>query len=187
MLSEKMLGLGNKRSEIREIFEYGKKRAQEIGAENIFDFSIGNPNVPAPGCVKEALISLLDNENPVLLHGYTSAQGSADVRETIAKYIRDTFGAKISAENIYMTYGAAAALTIAAKALTEDGGNDEFITFAPYFPEYKVFVEAAGAKLTVLPPDTEHFQIDIDLLGKALNPSVKAVIINSPNNPSGAV
>ena len=187
MLSEKMLGLGNKRSEIREIFEYGKKRAKEIGTENIFDFSIGNPNVPAPACVKEALISLLDNANPVLLHGYTSAQGDADVRETIAAHIRNTFGAKVSAENIYMTSGAAAALTIAAKAITVPDGGDEFITFAPYFPEYKVFVEAAGAKLTVLPPDTEHFQIDIELLRKSLNPSVKAVIINSPNNPSGTV
>ena len=185
MLSEKMLGLGKKRSAIREIFEYGKKRAAEIGADKIFDFSIGNPNVPAPEYLKRVLIALLENSDPACLHSYTSAQGDVGVRKIIANNIYERFGTEVTADNIYITSGAAAALTISIKAMTVPG--DEFIVFAPYFPEYTVFVEAAGAKVVVIPPDTEDFQIDIESFEASINKNTKGVIINSPNNPSGVV
>lgn len=184
MISKEMTSLGTKRSVIREIFEYGNKRAQEIGRENIFDFSLGNPSVPAPDCVKEAILELLEGD-PVALHGYTSAQGAPDVRAAIANDIQTRHGVDISPNLLYMTVGAAASLSICCKALTLDG--DEFITFAPFFTEYRVFVEAAGAKLIVVPPDETNFQIDLKKFEAAINPHTKAIIINSPNNPSGVV
>lgn len=185
MLSEKMLKLGKKRSVIREIFEYGKQRAAEIGAENIFDFSIGNPNVPAPDYFTNVMISLLNECDPTELHGYTSAQGDFEVRKTIAENINGKFATSLSADNIYMTSGAAAALTISIKAMALPG--DEFIIFAPYFPEYTVFVEAADAKVIVIPPDVGNFQIELSKFEEAINEKTKGVIINSPNNPSGVV
>lgn len=185
MISEKMFELGNKRSVIREIFEYSKKRASEIGAENVYDFSIGNPNVPAPDCVKEAIIELLNEQDSVFLHGYTSAQGDFNVRKTIADYTNTKFGADVNAENIYMTVGAAAALCICLKAIALP--EDEFITFAPFFTEYRVFVEATGSKLVVIPANTNDFQIDFTEFTKAINKHTKAIILNSPNNPSGVV
>lgn len=184
MISKEMTALGTKRSVIREIFEYGNKRAQEIGRENIFDFSLGNPSVPAPECVKEAIAELLEGD-PVALHGYTSAQGAPDVRAAIANDIKARHGVDISPNLLYMTVGAAASLSICCKALTLEG--DEFITFAPFFTEYRVFVEAAGAKLVVVPPDEANFQIDLEKFAQAINPHTKAIIINSPNNPSGVV
>ncbi|MCE5201003.1 MAG: pyridoxal phosphate-dependent aminotransferase, partial [Synergistaceae bacterium] len=185
MLSEKMLELGKKRSVIREIFEYGKTRIKEIGSDKVFDFSLGNPSVPAPECVKEAILSLLATEDSVLLHGYSSAQGDANVRKTIAGHINKTHNTRITEDNIYMTVGAAASLTICCKALTAPG--DEFIIFAPYFPEYKVFVEAAGAKPVILPPNEPDFQISVEKFRAAVNDKTNAVIVNSPNNPSGVV
>lgn len=185
MLPEKMLALGKKRSAIREIFEYGKKRAKEIGADKVFDFSIGNPNVPAPQCVKEAMLDLINNEDPVLLHSYTSAPGITEVREKIAGYINARFGTKFAADHLYMTSGASSGLMICAKAMLLPG--EEVITFAPYFSEYRVYMESAGGKLVVLPADLKHFQIDIDAFEAAVNKNTKAVIINSPNNPSGAI
>lgn len=185
MISEKMLELGKKRSEIREIFEYGKKRALEIGPEKVFDFSIGNPNVPAPDCIKENLVSLLMTGDPILMHGYTSAQGDVNARKTIADHINNKHGTKITADNIYMTAGAAAALAICCKALTLP--DDEFLIFAPYFPEYKVYIEAAGAKFCVVPPNEDNFQLELSKVRTAINEKTKAVIINSPNNPSGVV
>ncbi|MEG1642004.1 MAG: pyridoxal phosphate-dependent aminotransferase [Synergistaceae bacterium] len=185
MFSEKMTSLGSNRSVIREIAEYGWKRATEIGRENVFDFSIGNPNVPAPEIVKETIIELLNSTDSMTLHGYSSAPGMLCVRKTIAESINRRFGTNLTLNNIYMTSGAASSLTISIKALTED--DDEFVTFAPYFPEYTTFVESAGAKLKVLPPDTVNFQIDLDILEKSLTPQTKGIIINSPNNPSGVV
>ena len=185
MLSEQMLALGRRRSVIREIFEYGKKRAAEIGAENVFDFSIGNPSIPAPACVEEAIADLALHGDPVKLHGYTSAQGDASVRAAIADFLTETHGVKIAADDLYLTCGAAASLIICCKAISVPG--DEIVAFAPYFPEYKVFVEAAGAKFVVIPPDEPNFQIDLAKLRAAINEHTKAVIINSPNNPSGAV
>ena len=185
MVSAKMYELGTKKSTIRTIFEFGRKRAAEVGEENIFDFSLGNPNVPTPEFVRDAAIDILQNCEPSAVHGYTVAPGNPHVRETIAQSINERFGQKFAGKNIFVTSGAAAAITICFKALAEVG--DEFITFAPYFPEYKVFVESVGAELKVVKPRSEDWQIDFDDFQKLLSPKTKAVIINSPNNPSGAV
>ena len=185
MISETMMGLGKKRSVIRETFEYGNARKAQIGADKVFDFSLGNPNVPAPSCVNDTIIELLKTQDPVILHGYTSAQGAANVRQAIADYINKQFGTQITADLIYMTVGAAASLSVCIKALALP--NDEFITFTPYFPEYRVFVEAAGAKLVEVKSNDEDFQIDFERFTAAITEHTKAVIINSPNNPSGVV
>ena len=185
MVSEQMYELGTKKSTIRTIFEYGRKRAQEIGEENVYDFSIGNPNVPSPEFIKQALIDILNEMEPTAVHGYTVAPGNPEVRETLAKSINKRFGTSFTGKNLFMTAGAAAAITITFKALSEPG--DEFLTFAPFFPEYRCFVESTGAKLVVVPARTEDFQIDFDSFEKLLSPCTKAVIVNSPNNPSGVV
>ncbi len=185
MVSAKMYELGTKKSTIRTIFEFGRKRAAEVGDENIFDFSLGNPNVPTPDFVRDAAIEILKTYEPSAVHGYTVAPGNPNVRDTLAKSINERFGTNFSGKNIFITSGAAAAITICFKALAEPG--DEFITFAPYFPEYKVFVESVGAKLKVVKPRPGDWQIDFDDFKKLLSPKTKAVIINSPNNPSGAV
>ena len=185
MYTESLVKLGKVRSEIREIFEYGNKRKAEIGAENVFDFSIGNPSVPAPKSVDDAIIDLVNNFDSVALHGYTSAQGDAHVRETIANYINDKFGTNVTANNIYMTCGAAASLTIVMNAILQK--DDECIVFTPYFPEYGVFIERTGAKLVEVKSQEKTFQIDMDNFDNAIYEKTKAVIINSPNNPSGVV
>ena len=185
MVSEQMYELGTKKSTIRTIFEYGRKRAQEVGEENVYDFSIGNPNVPSPEFIKQALIDILNEMEPTAVHGYTVAPGNPEVRETLAKSINKRFGTSFTGKNLFMTAGAAAAITITFKALSEPG--DEFLTFAPFFPEYRCFVESTGAKLVVVPARTEDFQIDFDSFEKLLSPCTKAVIVNSPNNPSGVV
>lgn len=185
MYSKEMVGLGSRRSTIREIFEYGKKRAAEVGAENVFDFSIGNPSVPAPDCVNETIKELVDNVDSTLLHGYTSAQGDAAVRKELAESINRRFGMSITGDNLYITVGAAASISICLKALAEPG--DEFITFAPFFPEYRVFVEANNCELKVISARTEDFQINFDEFTATINEHTKAVIVNSPNNPSGVV
>ena len=185
MIAEDMMALGKTRSVIREIFEYGNKRKQEIGAENVFDFSLGNPSVPAPDSVNEAIKDILAEVDSTVLHGYTSAQGDFSVRKTIADYINRTHGTNVEADDVYMTVGAAASLTISIKALAVPG--DEFITFTPFFPEYRVFVEAAGAKLVTVASNEEDFQVDEKRFRAAITEKTKAVIINSPNNPSGVV
>ena len=185
MYNEKMYTLGSKRSTIREIFEYAKVRASEIGAENVFDFSIGNPSVPAPNAVNESICRIVKEMPSVELHGYTSAQGDKGVRDKIAANYSRRFGVAVSGDDLYMTCGAAASLTITLKALQEE--KDEFIVFAPFFPEYRVFVENAGAKLVVVPSDEKTMLPDFTALQKAINPHTKGVLINSPNNPSGVV
>ncbi|MBE6578090.1 MAG: pyridoxal phosphate-dependent aminotransferase [Ruminococcaceae bacterium] len=185
--NQKMFGLGSKRSIIREIFEYSKTRAAEIGAENVYDFSLGNPSVPAPKEVNETIANLLETENSVLLHGYTSAQGDAGVRKVIADRINDKFGVGISPNLIYMTCGAAASLSICLKAVIEENSADECIVFAPFFTEYRVFIENAGGKIVVSKPMEKTFQIDIADFENKINENTKAVIVNSPNNPSGVV
>ena len=187
MISEKMKALGVKKSVIREIFEYAKHRKAEIGAENIFDYSIGNPSVPSPDIVKETLTSLLTEKDPAILHGYTSAQGDLGVRKSIADYLNATYAAGVSEDLIYLTVGAAAALTISLNAVLADNANEEVIVFAPFFPEYKVFIEKAGGKLVAVPAKAPDFQIDFDAFEKAISPKTKAVIVNSPNNPTGVV
>lgn len=185
MLPQNILSLGTTRSAIRELFEYGKKRKAEIGEDKVFDFSIGNPSIPAPDCLKTAINELLETEDAVTLHGYSSAQGDASVRNTIAEYLNSVHGTAFTGDNLYMTCGAAASLCISLRALLIP--DEEVITFAPYFPEYKVFTEGQGGHLTVIPADTKSFQIDFDKLEAAINGNTKAVIINSPNNPSGVV
>ncbi len=187
MLNQELVGLGKKRSTIRELFEYGNARAKAVGRENIFDFSIGNPNVPAPDAVRAALLDLLQNGDPVALHGYTSAQGAEPVRAAIAGSLNRRFGTRYTAGSLYMTVGAAAAVSICFKALCS-APEDEFIVFAPYFPEYKVFIEqGAKARCIAIPAQPADFQIDFDAFARSLSPRTRGVVVNSPSNPSGAV
>lgn len=187
MLNPSMQALGEKRSTIRELFEFGKSRAAVVGAENVFDFSIGNPNVPAPDCVRQAISDILASENPAVTHGYTSAQGADFVREAIAQDLNRRFGTQYGARNLYLTAGAAAALSICFRMLTTSP-DDEFVVLAPYFPEYLVFIEqGAGAKAVIVPACPADFQIDFDALEARLTQKTRAVIVNSPNNPSGTV
>lgn len=184
MISEKMTALGKKSSVIREIFEYAKKRRKEIGDDKVFDFSIGNPSIPAPASVSEAIKRLAESD-PVELHGYTSAPGEIKTREAIAEHIRNCFGFEANASNIYMTCGAAASLTISLHAIINPG--DEVIVLAPFFPEYRVFIEKAGGTIRAVKCRPDDFQIDFEALSAAINRNTKAIIVNSPNNPSGAV
>lgn len=184
-VSQRMLNLGTARSEIREAFAFAQARAAEVGAENVDDFSIGNPSVPAPATVAEAVHKLVDAIDPIKLHGYTPAQGDAQARQALAEDLNRRFGTNYTADNFYLTAGAAGALCCALSALSCPG--DTFITFAPYFPEYKVFVESAGAELVTVPADIEDFQIDFAAFDQAITPNTKGVIINSPNNPTGVV
>ena len=184
-MNKRMYELGSKRSVIREIFEFGKQRAAVVGADKVFDFSLGNPSVAPPAVVEETLETLLKTENATALHGYTSAQGDLETRRAIASFIASKHGVKTDPDLIYMTCGAAASLTITLSAICNKG--DEVITFAPFFTEYRVFTETAGAKLVELSSDPDTFQIDFDLLEKAFSERTAAVLVNSPNNPSGVV
>ena len=185
MINKNSLELGNSPSVIRELFEYGKKRKAEIGEENVFDFSIGNPSVAPPQVVTDALINLLQNSEPTALHGYTSAVGDKNVRECISNHLNSTYNAKTDANLIYLTAGAAASLTSSLHALLNKG--DEVIVFAPFFPEYKVFIEKAEGVLKVVNPVEPSFLPDYQQLENSITPNTKAVIINSPNNPTGVV
>ncbi|MBQ1243900.1 MAG: pyridoxal phosphate-dependent aminotransferase [Clostridia bacterium] len=185
MVSNEMYELGAKSSVIREIFEFGKKRAAEIGKENVYDFSLGNPSVPAPEKVNETIRKLTAEMSPCALHGYTSAVGDNETRQAIADDLNRRFGTKFSMNNFYMTAGAAASLCITFRALTEK--DDEIIIFAPYFPEYQVFITSAGAKPVEVKCDAETLQIDLEAFRNAINEHTKAVVLNSPNNPSGVV
>ncbi|MBQ7236682.1 MAG: pyridoxal phosphate-dependent aminotransferase [Clostridia bacterium] len=183
--NQKAFGLGSKRSIIREIFEYSKVRGAEIGAENVFDFSLGNPSVEPPIEVTQAIKDLINTESPTVLHGYTSAQGDLLVRKAVAENINKRFNLNLTPDYIYMTCGAAASLSICLKAVINDG--DECVVFAPFFTEYRVFAENAGAKLVVSKPCENTFQIDISDLESKITENTKALILNSPNNPSGVV
>ncbi len=185
MVSEKMYDLGAKSSVIREIFEYGKKRKAEIGADNVFDYSLGNPSVPAPESVNETIRELTLNMNSCDLHGYTSAVGDNETRAAIADDLNRRFGTSFGMHNFYMTCGAAASLCITFRALIEK--DDEIIIFAPYFPEYKVFISSQGGIPVEVKCDSDTLQIDLDAFKKAITKNTKAVVVNSPNNPSGVV
>lgn len=185
MINSRMRELGAKRSVIRELFEYGKTRKAIVGEENVYDFSLGNPSVEAPREVNENLIRLINEESSVTLHGYTSAQGDASVRAAIAKYINDTHGESVNADCLYMTVGAAAALTCSISAVVSSG--EEVIVPTPYFPEYKVFIERCGAAIRTVPTREADFKLDICAIESAINEKTAAIIINSPNNPSGVV
>jgi aspartate aminotransferase len=186
MLSEKVLAMTKQKSVIREIFEYGMARAREIGAENVYDFSIGNPSVPAPESVDQAIYDIMKEQNPVERHGYAPNAGILEVRETIAQYLNKRFDMDYTGANIFMTNGAAASLGILFQLLKNEE-EDNIITFAPFFPEYQAYAISAGIQLEVLPANPPSFQIDFSSLEGALNEHTKAVLINSPNNPSGVV
>ena len=185
-MNKDMLNLGKNRSIIRELFEFSKTQKEKLGADKVYDFTLGNPSVPPHKAVDETIIELLKNETPSSNHGYTSAPGDNEVRDVIAKDLNKRFNRNYKLSNIYMTCGAAASLCITFKALTESK-EDEILAIAPYFTEYKVFVESAGATFKLVPADLKSFEINFTELKKILNKNTKAIIVNSPNNPSGVV
>lgn len=184
MINEKMHGLGAEPSAIRELFAYGMARAAEVGAENVFDFSIGNPSVPAPPKVRETILALME-EDPVSLHGYTPASGDPAVREVVARHIRERYGVEATPGQLYLTAGAAAAIAISLSAVTHPG--DEVIVISPFFPEYSTWIGLCGCERVEVPASVPDFQIDVDAVAAAIGPKTSAIIINSPNNPVGAV
>ncbi|MBQ7123401.1 MAG: pyridoxal phosphate-dependent aminotransferase [Oscillospiraceae bacterium] len=185
MNTERMRSLGEKRSVIRELFEYGNNRKAEIGKENVFDFSIGNPSVPSPKEFSDELCRLIAESDPLSIHSYTSAPGDLSARTAIAENLNKRFKTAFGPEHLYLTCGAAASLTVSLSAVVNEG--EEVILFAPFFPEYTVFVETAGGKPVIVPCKWPDFQMDFEKLEGAINEKTAAVIINSPNNPSGAV
>ncbi len=185
MYSDEMYGYGAKSSVIRSIFSYSQARAKVIGRENLYDFSLGNPSVPAPQEVQEAFRSLLNEMKPLDLHGYTAGPGDMNVRNVIAQDLNERFGTDVTGEHIYMTCGAAAALKIAMTALYEEG--DEIIVPMPYFPEYEVFAKTAGYKFVPVPGEHGTLQPDVDAIEAAITDKTKILLLNSPNNPSGAI
>ena len=185
MINEKMRRLGANRSAIRDLFEYGRIRKAKIGAERVFDFSLGNPSVPAPEEVNLELVRLISELPSTELHGYTSAQGDACVRRAVAEYITKTHSYPTSEDEIYMTVGAAAALTCTLHALV--GAGEEVILLSPYFPEYKIFVEGTGATVVEIACDPVSFHPIKERIAEAINERTAAIIVNSPNNPTGAV
>lgn len=184
MINEKTHGLGAEPSAIRELFAYGMARAAEVGAENVFDFSIGNPSVPAPPKVRETILALME-EDPVSLHGYTPASGDPAVREVVARHIRERYGVEATPGQLYLTAGAAAAIAISLSAVTHPG--DEVIVISPFFPEYSTWIGLCGCERVEVPASVPDFQIDVDAVAAAIGPKTSAIIINSPNNPVGAV
>lgn len=185
-MNKEMLELGSKRSIIRELFEFSKKRKAEIGAENVYDFSLGNPSVPPCKEVDDTLKQIVDECPSDYVHGYTSAQGDNEVRKAIVKDLNNRFNTSYTFDQIYMTCGAAASLCITFRAIVESK-KDEILAIAPYFTEYKVFTEGAGATFKVVPADTKNFNINLVELEKMININTKAIIVNSPNNPTGVV
>lgn len=185
MISEKMKKLAQNNSAIRAMFEEGAKMAAEFGRDNVYDFSLGNPNFPAPKAVKDAIIDVLTNEDPVFVHGYMSNAGYVDTREAVASNLNKRFGTALGAGNIIMSVGAAGGLNVVLKTLLNPG--DEVVVFAPYFVEYGNYVGNYDGVLVVVPANTEDFQPDPEKLAAAITPKTKAVILNSPNNPTGVV
>ena len=185
MIADKMKALVKNSSAIRAMFEEGKIMAAKYGAENVYDFSLGNPNVPAPVQVKEAIIEEAEKEDPIVLHGYMSNAGYEDVRQAVAESINKKFDTAFSAKNIIMTVGAAGGLNVILKTLLNPG--DEVIAIAPYFGEYNSYVSNFDGKLVVVSPNTETFQPNLTELEEKLTARTKAVIVNSPNNPTGVI
>ena len=185
MFNETMLSLGKKRSCIRELFEYGLKQAQIVGRENVYDYSLGNPSIPAPPEVNEGFIRIIRETDSLAVHGYTPAPGAPDARRAVAEDLNARFGTSIRAENIYFTCGAAPALISVIRALAAP--DAEIIALAPFFPEYRPFVEANGVKFVEVPADYPDFQVNLQALEARITPHTHAVIVNSPNNPSGVV
>ena len=185
MINESMYQLGSKPSCIRELFMYGMKQAAVVGKENVYDFSIGNPSVPAPQAVTDAFRALTAQEDTLTIHSYTPAAGAPDARKAVADNLAMRTGMLVRPENIFFTCGAAPALVSVLRALAVE--NSEILAITPYFPEYRPFVEFSGSKFVAVPADMENFQINFPALEKLINANTQAIIVNSPNNPSGAV
>ena len=185
MINDRFKDMLNEKSVIRSISERASARKREIGADNVFDFSIGNPNVPCPSQFTDAVLDLYSTEPAHVLHGYSPSMGILSVRQAMADSLNRRFGMDYQAAHLFPTAGATAALAHAFRAVTKTG--DDIVTFAPYFPEYQPYVEGTGAHLKIVPPDTAHFQIDFDALERTLDANTAAVLINTPNNPSGTV
>ena len=185
MISKKMEGFVKNSSAIRAMFEEGQKMAAVYGKENVYDFSLGNPNVPAPDAVNESMIDILRNESPVMVHGYMNNAGYEDVRTAIAESLNRRFGMQYDADCLIMTVGAAGGMNIILKSLLNPG--DEVLSFAPYFVEYKNYVANYDGVLKEIRPDTETFQPDLKAFEEAVTPKTRALIINNPNNPSGVI
>lgn len=185
MISEDYKAMLNGKSVIRQMSEWATARGKEIGYDNVFDYSLGNPSVAVPQKFTDTMIELLQTRNPMELHGYSQSQGIPSVRAKIADYLNKTYDMNYTAEHIFMTTGAAGAVAHATRAVTKPG--DEVITFAPYFPEYQQYINRTGAVLKIVPADVESFQINFSQLEKTINEKTAAVLINTPNNPSGIV
>ncbi len=185
MFNTTMLSLGKKRSCIRELFEYGLRQAQIVGKENVYDYSLGNPSIPSPPEVNEAFVDVIRNTDSLAVHGYTPAPGTPDARKAVADELSERFGIAIRPANIFLTCGAAPALISVIRALSEP--EAEIIAIAPFFPEYRPFVESNGVRFVEVPPDYENFQINMEALESLISPHTQAIIVNSPNNPSGTV
>lgn len=185
MFNKTAYGLGSVSSYIREVFEYGRQQAKIVGEENVFDYSLGNPSIPAPEKVNETIINILNTESSIKVHGYTSGPGDDSIREAVAKNLTERFGKVIRPANLFFTCGAAPALMTALTALACE--DSEVIAIAPFFPEYKPFIESSGNKFVMVPADTTSFQIDMAALESLVNEHTQAIIVNSPNNPSGVV
>ena len=183
-INEKSYACGAQKSSIREIAAYGSARKAQIGAENVFDFSLGNPSIPAPESVRTSIARALELQ-PTQLHGYTPAPGLPAAREAVAASLNRRFGTSYAAGDVYLTCGAAASLSISFHATVNAG--DEVIVIAPYFPEYRVWIETAGATCVEVMADAKTFQIDVDAVAAAITAKTKAIVINSPNNPVGSV
>ena len=185
MINKNMYALGANRSCIRELFEYGRQRAAIVGPENVFDYSLGNPSIPAPAGVNEAIRAVLEEMDSLAVHGYTSAPGDLPLRAAVAEDLNARYGTHVRANDLFIGCGAAPELVSVIRALAVE--NSEFIAVAPFFPEYRPFVESSGGKLVVVPADIPNFQIDFAALENALNENTQAIILNSPNNPAGTV
>ncbi len=185
MIAAKYKEMLGAKSVIRELSEYATARGKEIGYENVFDYSLGNPSVPAPDGFKDAMVRLLTEYDPMAVHGYSPSLGIPSVKEKIAQSLNRRFGMAYTGNHIFMTSGAAGAIAHAVRCVTVPG--DEVLTFAPFFPEYHPYIDLTGAKLKVVPADTEHFQVNFERFGEMLTEKVMAVLINTPNNPSGTV
>ena len=185
MVNKTMLARGNQSSVIRELFEYGNIRKKEIGEDNVFDFSIGNPSVPCPDVINNALIDIINNYDPIGLHGYSSAVGHLSVRESVASFLNEKYNAKAKADLILITAGAAPGLASTFNGILNEG--EEVIVLAPFWPEYRVFVEKAGGKIVISTPEEGTFLPDFEDLSNKINEKTKAVVINSPNNPTGVI
>lgn len=186
MVSKEMWALGANRSVIRDLFEYGLQQAKIVGPENVYDYSLGNPSIPAPQAVENAIRSILSDTDSVKIHGYTPAIGDFATRDAIAKDLNERFSAGVRPEDLFICCGAAPGLIAIFRALAVNP-QAEFVAIAPFFPEYRPFTQCAGGKLVVVPADTEHFQVNLTALEAALTPNTQAVIVNTPNNPSGTV